>query len=278
MVSSVITSCGCTQPKWPGGIIQPGKDQELTFNFVPSSFGEGKFAKQVALRFPDSSVATFEIVGVGKKAQSIQRLSISPENFLLDMSDPLFNDRVSWNLNAKLAGQSGDLSKLSVKSEVDWLKPEINTMKDGTATLRTEVRLDAAPIKQLGEGASDLTGEILLTSSDGGPAIPIDVRLIYKLLQVEPSLADVHRKNGAAVSFEIFNRQDKAIQSLQLIDPIPMANGLVIDSVRKQGERVSVKVRAKSDAEIGPHVVNCAVVNTATKKRLGAKFVVNVVE
>ncbi len=47
IIQNVETSCGCTQPKWPGIPIEPGKNEKLEFTYDAKK--SGKFHKTITI-------------------------------------------------------------------------------------------------------------------------------------------------------------------------------------------------------------------------------------
>jgi len=277
MIYQIATSCGCAKPEWDGGILHPNQDLVLPFRMVRALLGAGTIKKQAFLLFPDDTMTEIKIVGTGETPQLIQGLIVTPEKFRLDLSDPQLLSQETLKVQATITGTEEVISKLSARSDNAWLHPIIKPLKADSAALEIEIRRDAPEIRQLGERSMEIEGHVLVTSDKDAPPIPVSITLLEKPLLVDPSFATVHRTSESPTMFQITAVNDKSQSLFELEKVNAEPKGLVVEQQGSQGAHLAVSVRATKESAPGLYVVNC-LFQTPEKKRLTAKFVVNVVE
>ena len=124
LVSSVQASCGCTKPKWDGGILKPGAKQTVGFTVIPGAWGRGEQKKLARVSFADGSSVDVTIHGIGQTPVERQRIELSQYSAVIEITDetplPEFNLRL-----ARLTSYIRPISEIDVKSDVSWLTAEL---------------------------------------------------------------------------------------------------------------------------------------------------------
>ena len=268
LVTSVQTSCGCTQLEWNGGVLKPGEKKEVRFGVIPSGWGRGEQKKVARVSFVDGSSIDVTIHGVGQTPVERQRIELSQYSATVELDDELVSDTIE----VRLAGVTSyvyplDSIKITVDSPLVTPKLTKTESMEDRETAELYVVIAVADLKKKLDAEDNKTTALLHCSGDETME-PVEMKIEFvqrELARLDKYLLSLPA--GSSEKLEVCVEPEFENDSIHIASVTAEADFIIAETVQTDGGYVvSVRLDASKEAPPGYYTVEINLKNSRSRE------------
>ncbi|MDR1492228.1 MAG: DUF1573 domain-containing protein [Planctomycetaceae bacterium] len=264
IISSIQTSCGCTQLKWEGGILKAGENKEVQFSVIPGAWGRGEQKKIARVSFADGSSTDVAIHGTGQTPVESQRIELSQYSAVVEITEE--TDKESFDVRlAKLSSYVRPIQEIKMTSDVSWLAPELTEQAKQdeyeTAELHAKISVkELRPLLESNDGKIQGTLHISGVKDMEPVEMKVEVfqRDFYRFSQYLVSLAK-DSSETITIQVEPENENDK----IKILEIKPEADFIIAENQEENGvNTISIRLDKEKEIKTGYYTITAKLENS----------------